>query len=150
MAANTSPIYSIAPILGTATWLPATTANVRSDGTGTIGTDMLLLYTADTEGNFIDKIRIVPNASTSTTTSATVARIFTSTQSSGATTNANTFRLYDIAIPATTVGNTTIAATPFDIMISQGIPTGQYILVNMSVTAAANTSFQFILFGGKY
>ena len=77
MAVNNDPLLSGRGNTGSAVWLPATTANTKSDGTGTIGTDMIKLFTADsTYGAFVQKVRLNPQAGTAATaTTATVARI---------------------------------------------------------------------------
>src|SRR5437588_11389000 len=110
MAANTSPIFALTPNVGRAVLLPATTANTKSDGTGTIATDMLVAFTAGTNGSLVYSIRFTPVASVAATaTTATTLRAFESTQASGATTNANTSNLAEVAAAAQTADHSTNA-----------------------------------------
>jgi hypothetical protein len=151
MAAGTNPIYSATPTIGLATWLPATTANTKSDGTGTIGTDILKAYTAGANGAFIQRIRLSPAASVAATaTTATVARIFISSITSGATTNANTLRWDEVACPAQTADQTTSSTNFIEIPLGIAIPASYTVLVSMHAAAAANTSWQFIVIAGDY
>ncbi len=151
MAAGTTPIYTITPNIGMATWLPATTANTKSDGTGTIGTDILKAYTAGADGAFIQRIRLSPAASAaSTATTATAARIYISSITSGATTNANTLRFDEVACPAQTADQATAANNVIEIPMGIAIPAGYTVLVSMHHSAAANTSWQFIVIASDY
>jgi hypothetical protein len=151
MAANTVPIFTKLPTIGANVWLPATTANTKSDGTGTIGTDILLLETAGADGAFINRIRLSPCAGTAATaTTATVARFYLSTQSSGATTNANTHLFAEVACPAQTADQTTTATNFIEIPCGFYIPSGVSVLWSMHHAAATNTSWKAITFGGDY
>jgi hypothetical protein len=151
MAANTAPIFTLLPAIGTAIWLPATTANTKSDGVGTIGTDILLLETAGANGSFLNKIRFSPAASVAATaTTASVIRVFLSTQSSGATTNANTSLIGEIAAPAQTADQTTTATNYIEFPLGFAVPSGISLLFSMHHAAAANTSWQGVCFSGDY
>lgn len=151
MGANTSPIYTLTPKLGANTWLPATTANTKSDGTGTIGTDILLLATAGANGSFLNKIVLTPTASAAATgTTGTVGRVYLSTQASGATTNANTHLIAEVAAPAQTADQTAAAIAPITIPLGVAVPASTSILFSMHAAAAANTSWHAQLFYGDY
>lgn len=151
MAANTAPIYTITPKVKRQVWLPATTANVKSDGSGTIGTDMLLLYTAGSNGGYIEKIRITPQAGTAATaTTATVARFYTSSVTSGATTNANTTLFQEQAVGSQTADQTTVNINYHDIPCNFALTAGETILFSMHHAAAANTSWGVTAFAGDY
>lgn len=152
MPANLEPIYSKQGNTGcVARWLPATTANVKSDGVGTIGTDMLLAFTAGTNGAKIDRIRLAPAASVAATaTTATVARFYISSVTSGATTNANTFLFAEVACPAQTADQTTTATSAIDIPCGFVLPAGWTLLMSMHHAAAASTSWGAVVFGGDY
>src|ERR1035437_172991 len=101
---NKDPLFTGKPKIGKGTWTASLNANTNSDGTGNITSTptMLLIFTADaTYGSFVQKIRLTANGSTaSTTTTATVGRVYVSTISSGATTNADTRRFDEVALPA--------------------------------------------------
>lgn len=151
MAANTAPIFSETPFISQAVWLPATTANTKSDGTGTIGTDILLLHTPGADGSFLTRLRLMPTASAaSTATTATVARVYLSTVSSGSTTSTNTKLFAEIALPAQTADAPTAAILAQDIVLGFPIPSAVYVLISMHHAAAASTGWQFTLIGGNY
>ena len=87
----TTPQFAAIPKRSGALWVAGTTANTRNDGVGTVGTDILLAYTAGTSGAWIDRIRLHPvGLVAATATTATVGRIYLSTIASGLTTAVNT------------------------------------------------------------
>jgi hypothetical protein len=151
MAANTAPIFTDLPLLGRAVWLPATTANTKSDGTGTIGTDMLLLVTAGTDGSFLNRVRLTPSASVAATaTTASIHRLYLSTAASGATTSATTTLIAEYAAPAQTTDQTTVSVQPIDVPLGFYIPSGIQLLWSMHHAAAANTAWHAVAFAGSY
>lgn len=152
MAQNTSPIYTLTPKRGSATLLPGTTANTKSDGTGTIGTDLLLAFTCDaTNGSYISKIRFTPVASAAATaTTATTLRAFVSTQASGATTSANTYLLAEVSAASQSADHSTNATFFIDVPINLALSASDTILVSQHVVAAANTAWQVLIFAGNY
>jgi len=152
MAANYQTLQVGKPKAGAVTWLSTTTANVKSDGTGTIGTDMLLAFTADsTYGGYINKVTITPQGSVaSTPTTATVARIYIGSSSSGATTTSNTWLIAEVALASQTVDKPTAIVTQKTVDIARNIPAGWVILVSMAHAAATNTSWGFDVVGGDY
>src|SRR5262245_61961657 len=90
------------------------TANTKSDGAGTIGTDIYKVWTAGAvnSGNdvSIEKVRLIPIATVAATaTAATVLRVFWSTKTSGATTSADTFLLEEKGAAAQTPDHSTNA-----------------------------------------
>jgi len=152
MPVNNDPLLVGVPKMGRVVWLPATTANVKSDGTGTIGTDMLLLCTSEsTYGSFVQKVRLTPQAGTAATaTTATVARIYISSVTSGSTTNANTTLFAEVALPSQTADQTTTATVPIEIPIGLALKAGETLLFSMHHAAAANTSWGVISVCGDY
>jgi hypothetical protein len=147
----TDPQFSATPNVGQAVWLPATTANTKSDGTGTIGTDMLKVLTAGASGSFVQKVRATPSASAaSTATTATVLRLYVSTVSSGATTSANTTLVAEVACPAQTADVATSAVTPVEIPLGLALKSGQYLLASMHHAAAASTAWHLLGVAGDY
>jgi hypothetical protein len=151
MAQNTSPIFVLTPNIGTATITSSTTANTKSDGTGTIATDILKAFTAGSNGAYVSSVRFSPNASVaSTATAATTLRVFLSSQTSGATTNLNTWLLQEIAAAAQTADVSTSATYYLEVPINRIIPASYTILVSTHVAANANTTWQAIVFGGDY
>lgn len=151
MPANTAPIFTGTPIVGRAVWLPATTANVKSDGTGTIGTDLLLLVTGATNGTFLNRVRFSPAASSApTSTTASIIRLFLSTQASGATTSANTSLIAEIAAPTQSADQTTVATSYLEVPLGFYIPSGTTLLFSMHHAAAAATAWHGVAFAGNY
>ena len=152
MAVNNDPLLSGKGNAGIKAWLSSTTANTKSDGTGTIGTDMLLCFTADsTYGAFVQKVRLMPQGSTAgTATTATVARVYRSTKTSGGTTNADTTLWAEQALPVVTADQTTIASIPIEIPLGFALAPGETILISMHHAAAANTSWGIHVIGGDY
>jgi hypothetical protein len=149
---NTSPIYTLVPKRGSATLLPATTANVKSDGAGTIGTDMLLAFTCHaSQGSYVSSIRFTPVASAAaTTTTATTLRAFVSTQASGATTNANTYLIAEVAAAAQVADHSTNATFYLEVPINKALALSDTILVSTHVVPATSTAWQVLVFAGDY
>lgn len=150
MPANTVPIYPVTPVCPHVVITSSTTANVATDGSSTIGTSSVLVGSSGTNGTFWRFCRIKPYATSNTTTSATVIRLFKTTQSSGATTNANTSLIGEMQIPAVSAANTTGAVPDFDIPLNIALPSGTNIIAVTSIVAAANSGFAITLFGGDY
>lgn len=143
----TTPNLLATPVIASAR---ITAANTSSQGGGTIGTDIFLTETTGASGSFVERVRFAPTATAATTTTATVARIFYSTQSSGVTTNANTFLLGELTLPAIAADNSTTAATTIDFPINMSFPTGISILVTNHAAPAANTAWVATTLGADY
>lgn len=159
MAANTSPIWSLSPsIFG----CQFTVANTRSDGAGTIGTDIFKAFTADaTNGSYVSRIRLAcVGIVAATATSSTVLRVFISSVSSGTTNGAGTpapplaspncWLFTEIAQAAQTTDSSSAATYQVEIPLNFALPAGWTILVSTHVVAAANTHYQATVFGGNY
>lgn len=146
MPVTATPVFPQAPLLSS---VAPTAANTSSQGGGTIGTDIFLAATAGANGAFIERVRLVPTATTPTTTTATVARIFWSTQASGATTNANTHLLAEIALPAIAADSASVQVPALDVPINMNIPANATILVTNHAAPAANTQWKVTVVGGQ-
>jgi hypothetical protein len=144
MAVTATPVYPQAPAVGS---VAVTAANTSSQGGGTIGTDIFLALTAGANGAFIEKIRCVPTATAPTNTTATVGRFFRSTQSSGATTTANTHNIGEVTLPLTAADNATSAAPYIDVPMNITLGAGESLLVTNHAAPAANTQWKFTAFG---
>lgn len=145
MATTPTPIFGQTPKSDVSSiWLNGSTALTKNDGSATaIGTDIMKAYTAGANGAYIDRIRLHPVATTAATaTTATVARIYLSTATSGATTNTNTHLWQEVACPAQTAAQTTTATTPIDIPMGIRLAANQTILWSMHHVAAANTMWE--------
>lgn len=148
MPANNDPIWTkngkISSVLVTA-------ANTSSQGGGTVGTDIFLAFTADsTNGSFVQRVRWIPTATTPTSTTATVGRVFVSTVTSGSTSSSNTYLWDEVVLPVTAADNASAAVTEFDVMLGFPLPAGSTILVTCHAAPAANTAWRATVIGGDY
>ena len=153
MAANINPIFTLIPNVGRAR-ITTTYAQVKSDGTSAgSGADfMVKLFTAGTEGSFIDTIRFFSVASVANTTGvATTLRAYLSTVSTpGATTTADTFLIGEISVPAIASSHSTNATNYYDMVLQKAIPTGTYIHISQHVAQTTSQAWNAIAFGGNY
>lgn len=148
MAANTQPIFTLTP--NNSSTVP-TAANTKSDGAGTIATDIFLLLTAGANGDYVTNIRIMAFASVAATaTNATTLRFYRSTKTSGATTSADTHLIFEYALPVITADQTTSAVQIYDFPIERAWNAGETILVSTHIAPAANTGWQVTAFSGSY
>ena len=151
MAANTQPIFTKTPNLDISIWTSSLTGNTKSDGTGTIGTDMVKAVTGATEGTYVEKLRFIPQGSVAgTTLTASVIRIYVSTVGSGSTTRTDTTLLHEISVAANTIDNATSGVNYFEVLLGLRIKTGQFIHWSMHHAAASNTSWGCVPFAGDY
>lgn len=158
MPANTSPIFSLTPNVGTAL-IATTSAQVKSDGTcGGSGTDLMYcVFISGANGSFLQRIRfnVVANAA-ATNSVATTLRVYLSTVSTaigaaaGATTNANTFLLAEISVPIISSSHSTNATNFFEVPLNIAIPTGRYIMVSQHIAQTTNQAWNAKAFGGDY
>lgn len=150
MAANVQPIFILTP---KAPAVSITAANVKNDGAGAgIATDMFILHTAGSNGSYIGRVRFVVSASAASTAStATVGRVYRSTQTSGATTNANTTRIDEIAIASITADAPTVQTPFYEIIINSFLNANETLLVSTHHAPAASTAVHALLMGsGDY
>ena len=144
-------LFTAVPKATFAIWLNGSTANTKNDGAGTIGTDIMLAFTAGASGAFIDRVRLHPVGTTAATaTTATVGRIYLSTQASGATTNVNTHLWQEVACPTQTVDQTTTATNFIEVPMNVRIEANMTILFSMHHVAAANTMWECIVIASNY
>lgn len=151
MAANVDPIYSRAGDVQSGGGLIATAAAVVYNASGTIGTDVYKVWTADaTNGGFLQRIRIKYVANATTASNACVAKFFITAASSGAVTDANAFFYDELAIPTTATLTTTAANVSYDMPFNFAFPAGWSVLVKITVTQPASCGFIATGIGGKY
>lgn len=144
MPANTSPIFTLTPNLGAFAVLNTANALTVSDGTGTIGTTMKLALAAGTFGSFVGTIRFMPcqtAAGAGTNTAATVFRIYESSQTAGATTNADTHLIAEVVVGIQSAGNSTTACFPVEVPLNFTLDPSHTILVSQHAVCAANTEW---------
>jgi hypothetical protein len=138
MAANTSPIFSIA---GDAQWVTATVANNTGDLTsGTI----YLAFTAGANGSYLQKIRF---RHTGANAAAVVARVWINNGSATGTAANNT--LFDeITIAANATFTTNAASINYELPLGFALPTGYRIYV--TIGAGASGGIASTVIGGDY
>ena len=153
MVANTAPIYTLTPNVGTVK-IPTTNAQVKSDGTSAgSGTDMMYkVLTAGANGTMVDRVRFFSVASAANTTGvATVLRAYLSTVSSpGATTSSDTHLLGEVSVPAIASSHSTNATSPFEVVVGFPIPSGTYIHVSQHVAQTTNQQWGAVCVAGDY
>lgn len=148
MAPNTAPIFGLVPHIGS---VAPVGVNTRSDGVGTIGTDIHRAFTAGVDGSWLSRIRFSSTASVAaTTTAATTVRVFVSSQTTGSTTAANTWLVGELNLPAVSASNSTNPTVPQELPLNFAIPGGYTILVTYHAALAANTGIQATVFGADY
>jgi hypothetical protein len=149
LGANVEPIYTVTP---RTQGIAITAVNTRSDGNGTIATDIFKAFTAHaTYGSYVARIRFSPVATVAATaTAATVLRVFISSQTSGATTQANTWLIQEVAAPTQTAAQTTTATNYIEIPLGFALEPNYTILVTTHVANAANTSWTAVVVAGDY
>jgi hypothetical protein len=149
MPANTNPIFSIS---GSLSGIEVTAANTKSDGSGTIATDVFLAATVDvTNGGFVRDVTFWPTATVAATaTTATVGRVYASTVSSGATTATNTHPLGEVSLVSQSASSSTTAAYPVIVPINRAFPAGISILVTNHAAPATNTRWKAVVNYGAY
>jgi hypothetical protein len=150
MVANKEPIFTLVPEVSQ---VVIGTQNNRSDGNGTIGTDIFLLFSAGADGSFIQYVSFMPvttTGGTGTNTAATVLRVYISTASSGATSSSNTRLLGELTAGVVSAGNSTTAVNPLVLPLNFALQSGQHILVTTHIAHAANTSWHATCVSGDY
>jgi FlaG/FlaF family flagellin (archaellin) len=149
MPANTSPIFTLTPNIGVAT---PSAANTKSDGTGTIGTDIFKALVAGANGSFVNKVRFSPIATAASTgTTATVGRVFLCSKSSGATTGGTDTWLWgEVTLPALTADQPTVPLNPIELILNIALPSGWAVLITNHAAPAASTGWQALVSGGDY
>jgi hypothetical protein len=151
MAANTDPIYSkLSDVQGSA--MIVTAASVVYDISGTIGTDIYKVWTADaTNGGFVQRLRFKYAGNTTTTSNAAVARVWLSSVTSGTPTiGTQAWLLDEIALPATGTLATTTTTPCYDLPINFPVPAGWCLCVKITVSQPANFGWLCTCIAGKY
>lgn len=148
MAGNSDPLFiRVAAING----VSVTAANTSSRGTGTIGTDIFEVFRADDiNGSFVRRVDWIATASTPTSTTATVGRLFITSVQSGATSIDDTDLLAEVTLPATAADNATTPVFPISVPLDLAIPPGYAILASTHAAPVTNTGWQATAFGGHY
>jgi hypothetical protein len=133
MAANTSPIFPLAPVVGIATLTTATAITSRANITGTTG--LVQLTPESTNGKRIDSIAVKGKATT--VASNIFIWIYNGTTS---------FLFDEIDAPAVTAGNTTDSTLVQKTYLSLVLPPTYQLFISETVQTDVNV---FAL-GGDY
>ena len=158
MPANTTPIFSLTPNIGTVL-IGTTSAQVKSDGTSAgTGTDLMYsAFASGTNGSFVQRVRFNCVASAAAVNSvATTLRVYLTTvntavgSAAGATTNANTFLLAEISVPIISASNSTNATNYYEVPLNIAIPTGRWIYVSQHIAQTSNQAWNVKVIGGDY
>lgn len=147
MAGNATPQFTKNGVIGSAI---SSAANTSSSGAGTIGTNIWKILTAGSEGTFVECVRFLPVATATTTTTATVGRVFASSVTSGATTSADTFLVAETVLPAVSAGSASTAVNNLDVPVNFRLPAGWTLLFTTHAAPASNTNWRATAFGGDY
>lgn len=150
MAANVDPIYSKAADVQAIGPIVAVNA-VLYNAAGTIGTDVYKIFTADaTNGGFIQRVRFKYVANATTTSVACVAKLFISSATSGAVTDATSWLYDEIALPATGVLTTLATNASYDVPFNFALPAGYTVLCKLTVAQPASCGWMATAIAGKY
>ena len=151
MPSNIDPIFSkLSDFQGGP--LITTAATVVFDISGTIGTDIFKIFTADaTNGGFVQKVRFKYAANGTTTSVAAVLKVWISSVASGTPVIGTNAWFYDeLAIPATGVMTTTTTQAVYEVPFNFALPLSYTILVKITVSQSASTGWLATVMAGKY
>ena len=147
MAENTVPVWGKTAKIGS---VLVTAANTSSQGGGTIATDIFLAATMGANGGYVRMIQWIPTATTPTTTTGTVGRVFASTVASGTTTSANTSVIWEQTLQAFGADNATVAVPGYYQVIEQAFPANATVLCTNHAAPAANTAWRLVVYWTDY
>lgn len=160
MAVTSTPIFTQAPNMGALNAILSTAmTNTKAfDGTETVGTSLVLVFTAGVNGSRVDDVtcRLTSKngSAASGTTTASLVRFWINNGNTN-TTATNNLLLGEVAIPATTVtalANTTM--TTYSLTFPNGglnLPANYRIYAGTTIaTGGTNTAVQVSAFGGDY
>lgn len=150
MAVTATPVFPQAPKIGNA--VVGGTANTNGLGTGTVGTDIMKVFTAGSNGSFVEGVQFHPAASAAATaTTATTIRLYLSSVGSGSTTGGtDTFLIGEISAASQTADHSTNATSPLWIPVNRSIPSGYFLHATAHVVNAANTAWHATAYGRDY
>lgn len=160
MAVTATPIFAQTPNVGALNAILSTAmTNTKAfDGTETVGTSMVLAFTAGADGARIDQIvcRLTSTngATASGTSNATVVRFWINNNSVNTTATNNIF-LGEVAVPATAVtalGTSVLTTYPLTLPVNGlNIPATYRIYAGTTVAVGGtNLAIAVTCFGGNY
>lgn len=137
MAANTSPIFGLTPVVS---WGTVSTANTAKDGTGTVVT----IFTAGADGARVDKIRYKAMG----TNVATVLRIFVNNGSANSTATNNTM-IREATIAATTLSEVAELVNG-EIDFPEGLILPNGYKLNITIGTSISAGLHVSAYGGSF
>jgi hypothetical protein len=143
MPANTTPIFSLTPANRWSTVMnAANTGNVS-------GTTSYLVFSAGTNGSYVQKIRFrhIPNTATANT-NATVGRVWIN-NGSAVTNGANNTLFDEITIAANTTSSVA-ASINYELPLNFALPPNYALYVTLGTAPVAGTFIQATVIGGDY
>lgn len=147
MPANTNPIFTITPDINWGTTNPigtvavTSTASTAYDGT----TSAILLYTAGTNGSFVQKLVFEAGGTNAT---ASVARIFINNGTANTTASSNTLFM-QYSLPTSTASNTT-ATSHVEVPLMLQLPASYRIYILISSSANLGAGWYVSVVAGDY
>lgn len=142
MAANTAPIFSRRARVQWA--VDCTAANANADITS--GTSYRVFEADDTEGSWLEEIRVKPQPGANT--AATVMRVWLNNGSTTGTAT-NSALVAELNIPAT-VASSTSALVDFSVVMKRALPPGYDVYVTFGTAPGGSGRFAVAAFGGDY
>lgn len=148
MPMNTSPGFTAA---GRVSTVAIAAANVKTDGSGTVGTDIFVAFTPGANGSLITKAVWTPvNSTIGTATTATVGRLFVASTDTGTLTpGTDVWSIGEWTLVSQTP-TATAAVSPIVAQLNLLLPSGFYLLATTHHAPAANTGQHLAIFGGDY
>jgi hypothetical protein len=142
MPANTSPIFTLTPAVE---W----TLNMNVANTGNIsGGTAYIVFSAGTNGGYVQKIRFRHQSTNTTNSAQTVARVFINNGGASGTTVNNTI-FDEITIASNTVSQVA-ASTNYELPLNFALPPGYTIYVTLGTAPSAGSFIQATVIGGDY
>jgi hypothetical protein len=143
MPANTSPIFTLTPAVE---WSIAMGAANTTNISG--GTNYYPVFSAGTNGGYVQKIRFRHHSTNTTNGNATVARVFIGNGS--AVTTASNFTLWDeITIASNTVSQVAASAN-YELPLNFALPPNYVIYCTLGTAPTAGTFIIATVIGGDY
>lgn len=143
MTLTATPVFGQTPKVSSTT---VTAANTKSDGAGTVATDIFKAASIGANGAAPGaRVRFIPTATAAATvTAATTARVFVSTVGSSTTSSADTYLVAEVSLPAITADHSTTAVPFYDVVLPFALPANSFIHVTNHVAPNANTAWRAV------
>lgn len=143
MPANTSPIFTLTAKTQFTT-AAMTAVNTSLAGAGTTGTDVFTVFTAGTNGSFVQRVRFKAAA---TGGAAACGRVFINTAANANPVAGDSVLFDEITLPLTTV-SASAATAVYELPLNFMIPAGYRIMITLG--AAVTGGWYASCIGGDY